>query len=391
MPPLSLQHAARYLAARRPDEAIAVLERLVEEVPAYASAHVLLGRAYEAAGRPHEALRAWHEAFFLMPTSPLVARERQRLLMAHPAAAEPEEPAIPSTEPADWQGDELDQDERLDQEDQAEQPQTDESAWAAEMAEPTVEAEAEAAEVEQPQGEEASAFQAEPLEEAERDWVPLEPEPFDLSDEPEDAGPEAEDEEPFFGADEAEVISPDEELGDALGPEEAFEEDEEDWKILEEVDEGPERDAVAEARLADPFADEADEADLTYDEPDIVDVEVEDLPAEEERTPDYEGPDPEAQVREMVSRADDLDTLIEQLENAPRIRPDPEFKGSDELEGDEEEGLVSETLARIYAGQKEYAQAAEVYDKLAAQQPGRAAEFQEKAADLRARATGSQG
>lgn len=50
--------------------------------PAYAAAHVLLAQAYGALDRPDDALDAWHAAFFLIPTSPLVIRERRRMLMA---------------------------------------------------------------------------------------------------------------------------------------------------------------------------------------------------------------------------------------------------------------------------------------------------------------------
>lgn len=81
-----IHYAARQLAEGRPEAAIAVLERLTLALPAYVAAHVLLARAYALAGRQAEALQAWHRAYFLMPNSPLIARQRQRLLQEIAAA-----------------------------------------------------------------------------------------------------------------------------------------------------------------------------------------------------------------------------------------------------------------------------------------------------------------
>lgn len=90
-PDAGIQEAARHLAEGRAADAAAVLERLVEDFPVYVTAHVLLAKAYEASHRPDDALRAWHDAYFLMPGSPLIARERARLLCgeAEPARLEP--------------------------------------------------------------------------------------------------------------------------------------------------------------------------------------------------------------------------------------------------------------------------------------------------------------
>lgn len=86
-PHAGIQDAARHLASSQPDEAIAVLERLIVDFPCYVTAHVLLGKAYEACGRTSEALEAWHRSYFLMPGSPLIVRERMRLLRgSHPDA-----------------------------------------------------------------------------------------------------------------------------------------------------------------------------------------------------------------------------------------------------------------------------------------------------------------
>ncbi len=82
---------------------------------------------------------------------------------------------------------------------------------------------------------------------------------------------------------------------------------------------------------------------------------------------------------------DDLDHLIQALEGA-RIQPKPNFERvpPPELESDIDD-LVSETLARIYAAQEQFGEAAKVYDKLAEQQPERADEFMNKAFEMRAR------
>ena len=89
-----IQTAARLLAAGRAAEAADRLHQLVDEAPTYAAAHVLLASALDASGRTSEALDVWRRAAFLVPQSPLVHRERQRLVEAHRDAPSqmPEEP-----------------------------------------------------------------------------------------------------------------------------------------------------------------------------------------------------------------------------------------------------------------------------------------------------------
>ncbi len=82
---------------------------------------------------------------------------------------------------------------------------------------------------------------------------------------------------------------------------------------------------------------------------------------------------------------ENLDRLIRELETA-RIVPDPDFEAEPiEFDDEEEEGLVSETLARIYAAQQQYSEAAQVYEVLADQQPERAEEFRLKAQEMKMR------
>ncbi len=83
----------------------------------------------------------------------------------------------------------------------------------------------------------------------------------------------------------------------------------------------------------------------------------------------------------------DLDRLIAELESARIVpRPDLEDIPPPELEQDVDD-LVSETLARIYAAQEQYAEAARVYEMLAQQHPERAEAYRQKAAEMRAKAT----
>ena len=83
---------------------------------------------------------------------------------------------------------------------------------------------------------------------------------------------------------------------------------------------------------------------------------------------------------------DDLQHLIDELQSA-RIEPSPEMDDLPPPELDQDiEDMVSETLARIYAAQSQYGEAANVYAQLARQQPDRAEEFEEKAAEMRQKA-----
>lgn len=77
-----------------------------------------------------------------------------------------------------------------------------------------------------------------------------------------------------------------------------------------------------------------------------------------------------------------LDVLIQELESA-RIVPNPDVSEiSDEELEDDIEDLVSETLARIYATQKYFEEARQVYETLARQNPDRQHEFETKAIEM---------
>lgn len=114
----------------------------------------------------------------------------------------------------------------------------------------------------------------------------------------------------------------------------------------------------------------------------------EESPTIDSPSPEEPSATPEEQVEKLEEEdsADDLDRLIGELESA-RIEPDPDTEEAPEPDlEDDTEDVVSETLARIHASQNNYREAARIYDKLALQDPDRAEEFREKAAEMREKA-----
>lgn len=277
-PSTALQAAAGLIAAGRAKEAARELNALVREAPTYAAAHVLLAKAREASGDRVRALDAWHKAYFLVPSSPLVRRERQRLL---DALAPPEADGLAGDAP---------------------------------------------------------------------DFAPAED--------------EAAIEEP--------ALLPPFETPAAAPPPAPLPED--DWSVVEPGDEFP-----PPTPPSRPVA------------PDLVPPGDDRVPAPpHEEAPHEEVSDAVELPTAPPSRGldDDLDSLIRDLSDAPRIRPDPEYDGPEErgIEADVDD-MASETLAQIYAAQQQYAEAAVVYEKLARQSPDRAAELRQRAEEMRQRAS----
>ena len=98
-----------------------------------------------------------------------------------------------------------------------------------------------------------------------------------------------------------------------------------------------------------------------------------------------EAPSPEERVDDLEEE-DDLDRLIGELQSA-EIEPDPDADvevPTPDLDDDVDD-LVSETLARIHEAQNQYRKAAQIYVKLASQEPDRAREHLKKAARMRER------
>ncbi len=88
---------------------------------------------------------------------------------------------------------------------------------------------------------------------------------------------------------------------------------------------------------------------------------------------------------ESVGEDLELDDLINELESARIVpKPDHEMIQAPAVEADIDD-MVSETLARIYEGQKQFDEAARVYEKLAVIQPDRATDFEQRATELRSR------
>lgn len=101
------------------------------------------------------------------------------------------------------------------------------------------------------------------------------------------------------------------------------------------------------------------------------------------------GDTPEERIGHLADETpdEDLDRLIDELESA-RIDPDPDATDAPapDLDDNEADDLVSETLARIYKQQGQYGEAARVYEKLAEQHPARADALREQAAEMREQA-----
>jgi tetratricopeptide (TPR) repeat protein len=102
--------------------------------------------------------------------------------------------------------------------------------------------------------------------------------------------------------------------------------------------------------------------------------------------PSSSSPTPEERVNQIEEEDDDLDRLINELESA-RIEPNPDVEDAPapDLESDVDD-IVSETLARIHEAQDQYRQAAQIYVKLASQEPDQARAYLEKAAEMRRKA-----
>ncbi len=341
-----IQQALDLIEEGKPDEAIPLLAELTRRMPTYVAAHAILARACEAAEQWDEALAAWQQAHFLMPNSPAVQEGLQRVLVA----------AAPA--PAFVEADRLHMDLDLQAELDAELEAALEASFNPFTLPPQTEA---------------------PL----ATWA---------EDAAEDAAAEAEEEEAPMSVAEASVALVQAALAEAeaeAAEKEAAaqESDTEAASIYEEIEQ-----LIAEKQQDKAPALEETAADTAAPTEPGVDAEDAQIEAARkalafEAQASQEADDAEDDADGAASRADpgeDLDRLINELE-AARIVPAPDLEDVPPLDLDDDiDDVVSETLARIYASQDQYQEAARVYEQLARQQPEQADHFLRQAAEMRA-------
>ena len=368
----AIRQAAEHLAAGRPSEAADALARIAADTPTYAAAHVLHAVALEAAGQPAAALAAWHRAAFLVPQSPLVLRERQRLVALTPAPPEAVQPeALPS---------EAARPDSLGGATSPDETTPDETADEADL--PALET--------LPLGDLAPSLTGDAA--METDDGDFDPDGFDFS------AFDTDDETPdWLGAP----------LPDAAPAAPGLPAFGEDPAASAWLDDDP---APPITDWADSLADDAVRLMPPESAPGVPPPAAragapsawavfEDEPSSPDTPPDVAPPDvalpavPPDVTDEVPppAVADELDSLIASLEQAPRIRPDPTFSGpavgTAGTAADVAE-MASETLARIYAAQHQYVRAALVYETLAAREPERAEAMLAQAAAMRQRRAG---
>jgi lipopolysaccharide export system ATP-binding protein len=66
-----IERALDHFKKGEPEAAIPILEEVIELVPTYVIAHVLLAQAYEASMQEEKSVRAWRQAYRMIPNSPV--------------------------------------------------------------------------------------------------------------------------------------------------------------------------------------------------------------------------------------------------------------------------------------------------------------------------------
>ena len=408
-----LQQALDLIEDGRAEEALPPLTAWAQQMPAHAAVHVVLAQAYEAMEQRDDARAAWQRAHFLMPNSPAVIEglERIRAAVAERAPAGEDhlimdldlqaeleatletlfDPLTPSQQ----------SEAALEEESMPEEAAALEKVEAALAAAQVDAAEEEAPEAEIPEEIEAAAALASPEAET----------PEEIETAAALASPETETPEEIEAAAalaSAETEAPPEETEPAeTATEDAFAHDVE--SIYDEIDQLIEekktlKQATAETHEKDrPIAPVAEQEQAEqHDLEDVMGEEqeaIEALEARGEQAADEEAlgladwgkfkAEPEEVPPSRDATIDDLDRLIGELE-AARIVPQPDLENIPPVElEDEIDDVVTETLARIYASQKKYDEAARIYEQLAHQQPQEAAKFLQLAAEMHGLAGGS--
>jgi tetratricopeptide (TPR) repeat protein len=306
----NIQRPLQLLQERRLDEAVELLERAVEKLPAHLAAHVLLARAYQAQEKWNAALRAWESARFFLPNSPIVQQGKRRTL-ERMGDAEIEDPAR-HVSPAATPGPDL-----------------------------------------------AGAT---------KEGKPSEADPQDAPAREED-GP-ASPSETETSADEKDGADTEEFMLDA--PSETAAEEASSGKSSPEG-------SSAEARPPEAQSAQSQSSQDTSPAARAGDAAGAEGEADDEAQSGF-------QSSFEPHDTGDLDRLIDELESA-RIEPDPDPDNIPEPDLDDDiDDLVSETLARIYESQGQLKQAAQIYLKLASQDPDQAQTYMQKAKDMKAKA-----
>ncbi|MDZ4702163.1 MAG: tetratricopeptide repeat protein, partial [Rhodothermales bacterium] len=74
MPVFDIKEPLAFLREGKADEAIPMLEHLVQITPGHVTAYVLLAQAYASEARWRDAMSTWQQAAFLMPNSPAIIK-----------------------------------------------------------------------------------------------------------------------------------------------------------------------------------------------------------------------------------------------------------------------------------------------------------------------------
>lgn len=362
----ALQRAARCLAEGHLDDAIDLLSRITAAAPNYAAAHVLHASALNAAGDVAAALLAWNQASVLVPRSPVVLRERSKVMDA--IAAAPAEPDVRSPDASAEPLPVLPVYDRildsLEHDLVAREATPDTPEQAGELTNqldaPAIAPELPSIVVDSPELSTSSdKMEALPFEQFQQDDIatPTSEIGGDSALPPDHRTLELQD--LLTGPQELELLSP--EATDEPATTENGDAGRDDWTLL--MEEVEKQEAPPESQVS------------------IL------APEESMSTRRPSSAQPVAESTAGFSVSDELDTLISRLEDAPRIRPSPTYDGPmvsiNDAAVDE---LASETLAQIYAAQDQYSEAADVYERLAVQQPDRADTFLQHAAKMRQRA-----
>ena len=392
------------------EEAIPHLEHITQKLPTHVAAHALLAQAYTNERRLEEARVAWQNALFLMPNSPSIKKGFRRVLKEL-SKQEPPQPVTEVEPPPELQENKI--------------AETQEELLPETLEEPALEAQEE--DLTETDGRDS---EDEDKEQQETFYIPntnrADIEEANDGGEEESETPEAPDE------DEVETLETEREELEAE-TEDALVTDEENEDIIkgtldidleELLDGAPSHSHETPSMLVNPSSHhnatpieiEAIKAQTPQEEAEEEKDEEEDEPEEPIKTNDIplpiitvpipsssssntpppvsKGLPPDIPVppilAPLVENTDEwaedqeLDNLIQELESARIVpKPDHEHIEVPALEDDIED-MVSETLARIFEGQKQYAKAADMYEKLAVLHPERARKFEAKASELRA-------